>query len=74
MASAELMLKTVFENGKRVEPARSLASIRETMIEQRNRFPEEYKRLRNPEIFRVLLSTQLGEMKDSMLMNPESAQ
>jgi len=44
------------------------------MIEQRNRFPEEYKRLRNPEIFKVMLSTQLGEMKDSMLMNPESAQ
>lgn len=74
VASAELLLKTVFKNGKRVEAPQSLPSIRETMLEQRNRFPEEYKRLRNPEIFRVLLSTQLGEMKDSMLMNPESAQ
>ncbi len=74
VASAAPLLKTVFENGKRLEQSRTLTSIRETMIEQRNRFPEEYKRLRNPEIFKVLLSTQLGEMKDSLLMNPESAE
>ncbi|MCK5861910.1 MAG: nicotinate phosphoribosyltransferase [Candidatus Hydrogenedentes bacterium] len=73
-ASAQLLLEPVFEKGKRVQSPKTLESIRKTMLEQRDCFPEEYKRLRNPEIFRVLLSTQLGEMKDAMLMNPESAQ
>ncbi len=73
-ASAELLLEPAFENGRRVRPARPLAAVRDATLEQRNRFPDEYKRLRNPEIFRVLLSPQLGEMKDAMLMNPESAQ
>ncbi|HDP35274.1 MAG TPA: nicotinate phosphoribosyltransferase [Candidatus Hydrogenedentes bacterium] len=73
-ATAKPLLETVFKNGRRVLPQRDLAAIRDAALEQRNRFPEEYKRLRNPEIFRVLLSTRLGEMKDAMLMNPESAE
>ena len=73
-AGAQCLLETVFEGGRRVQPGRPLDALRDTMLKERDRFPEEYKRLRNPEIFRVLLSTKLGEMKDGMLMNPESAQ
>ncbi len=71
-AAARLLLEPVFHNGKRLAPTRSLTAIRDYSLEQRALLPEEYKRLRNPEIYRVLLSPKLGEMKDRMLINPEA--
>jgi hypothetical protein len=32
--------------------------------------PDEFKRLRNPEIYRVLLSQRIGALRDDMLENP----
>lgn len=72
-ASAKMLLETVFENGKRTSPAKPLAAIRAYSLDQRSRMPEEYTRLRNPERYRVLLSRDLGEMKDRMLINPEAS-
>ncbi|NLV45502.1 MAG: nicotinate phosphoribosyltransferase [Candidatus Hydrogenedentes bacterium] len=69
--SAKSLLETVFEKGKRVRPPLSALAIRERALAEQKRLPEEYKRLRNPEIYRVLLSPRLGEMKDRMLINPE---
>lgn len=70
-AQARMLLETVFESGRRTIPTSALKDIRDYALEQRNHMPDEYKRLRNPEIYRVLLSRQLGEMKDMMLINPE---
>lgn len=72
-ASAKALLTTVFDRGKRTQAAPGTRAIREEALAQQRRLPEEYKRLRNPEIYRVLLSRQLGEMKDHMLINPEGS-
>jgi nicotinate phosphoribosyltransferase len=70
-SSARLLHETVFDQGRRVVPSPSIHAIRDYAREQCALMPEECKRLRNPEIYRVLLSKQLGEMKDRMLINPE---
>lgn len=70
-ASAQSLLQTVFEHGQRTRPAPAAGTVREYAAEQLRHLPEEYKRLRNPEIYRVLLSRQLGEMKDKLLINPQ---
>ncbi len=68
-ASARLLLETVFERGRRIRKTLPLKDIRDYALQQRDRLPEEYKRLRNPEIYRVLLSRQLGELKDELLVS-----
>ncbi len=70
-ASAMELLETVFKEGKRTGDVPRTKVIRERMLAHQNCMPEEYKRLRNPEIYKVLLSHRLGEMKDRMLINPE---
>ncbi len=72
-ASSRELLETVFLGGKRTGAATRVSDLRDQMLACQRPMPEEYKRLRNPEIYQVLLSRQLGEMKDSMLINPEGA-
>lgn len=72
-ASAQALLQKVFEKGRRILPAVPVTAVRAHAMQEMVRLPEEYKRLRNPEIYRVLLSERLGEMKDRMLVVPEDA-
>jgi nicotinate phosphoribosyltransferase len=71
-ARAELLLETVFENGARTKPQLPIRDIRARYLAQRAMLPDEYKRLRNPEIYRVLLSHRIGELKEELLKNPDN--
>lgn len=73
VARAEALLAPVFNEGERLRAAPSMASIRDHAKTQIAGLPDEFKRLRNPEIYRVLLSENIGEMKDQMLTNPDLA-
>ena len=66
-ASSQLLLETVFDKGKRLLPSQPIDIARSRAQAQKEALAEEYKRLRNPEIYRVFLSDALGSMKDRML-------
>ncbi len=70
-ARAELLLETMFENGKRTVPQLAIRDIRARFLAQRAMLPDEYKRLRNPEIYKVMLSEKIGDLKDDLLKNPD---
>lgn len=65
------MLKEVFYNGEILIPLEPVSVIRERAKQQIASLSEEYKRLRNPEVYRVLLSPRLGELKNQLWQNPE---
>jgi len=65
------LLETVFENGRRTGQAPSIDEIRQRAANQIASLPEEFKRLRNPEIYRVILSDTIGQMKEELLSNRE---
>lgn len=71
-ARAELLFETVFENGKRARPQPPIRDIRARYLAQRAMFPDEYKRLRNPEIYKVMLSPKIGDLKEELLKNPDN--
>jgi nicotinate phosphoribosyltransferase len=68
---AELLLHTVFENGKRHEHE-AVPEMRRRYLDQVRMLPDEYKRLRNPEIYRVLLSEKVGALKDDLMNRPDA--
>ncbi len=68
---AEPLLKEVFYNGEILIPLESVSVIRDRAKKQISALSEEYKRLRNPEVYRVLLSPRLGELKNQLWQNPE---
>lgn len=68
-ARAESLLTTVFANGERVGEAPPIAAVRERTLGQIGELPEEYTRLRNPEIYRVLLSQRIGAIREEMIQN-----
>ncbi len=70
---SEVLLQPVFRKGKRVGKRPNIHALRERARAGIAALPEEYKRLRNPEIYRVLLSSRIGELKDAMLSNPDGA-
>lgn len=70
-ARAESLLQTVFENGRRTAPAPDIGTVRDRAQAQIQSMPEEYRRLRNPEVYKVLLSPKLGALKESLLLRPE---
>lgn len=72
-ARSEDLLKPVFATGKRLEPTPPIGMLRARAQDQLANLPEEYKRLRNPEIYRVYLSTRVGQLKDQMLLEPDTA-
>jgi len=72
-ASEEELLRPVFAGGKRLEPSPSIHDIRARALAQIAALPEELKRMRNPHIYDVMLSEELGTLKDQMLTNPELA-
>lgn len=67
VARVEELLQPVFRNGRRVKPLPSLEDIRRHAKQSVAAFPEEYLRLRNPEIYWVGLSPLLGKMKQDAI-------
>lgn len=70
---AEALLQPVFQQGRRVMPRPSIHELRDRASRQMASLPDEFKRLRNPEIYHVLLSSQIGDLKDGILSNRELA-
>lgn len=66
-AQATPLLETVMQEGRRLAPPRALADIRAHAQAQIAALPDEFKRLRNPEIYQVLLSNELGELKEQLM-------
>ena len=63
-----------FDKGRRLTEAPPIASVRRWALDQIAALPEEFKRLRNPEIYRVVvLSEKMGQLKEEMLQNPRYA-
>ncbi len=73
-ARAEPLLQTVLAAGKRVAASPSIHAVRQRAQDQIHALPEEYTRLRNPEIYRVLLSDAAAELKEQLLNAPLGAQ
>lgn len=72
-ARAEPLLQPVFRDGHRIGETPDIQATRTRAQAQIASLPEEFKRLRNPEIYHVLLSPDIGAMKDAMLDNPDLA-
>lgn len=62
-ARTEELLKPVFEKGKRLLPPEPVREVRQRALDQIDALLEEFKRLRNPEIYRVILSPAVGKVK-----------
>ena len=60
-------------SGHRTVPQPSISDIRQRTLSQIGSLPDEFKRLRNPEVYRVLLSETIGRWKEDMLENPDLA-
>lgn len=61
------MLQPVLMDGQRTGPKQTAASVRAYAQSQIATLPEEFKRLRNPEIYRVILSEQTADLKESLM-------
>lgn len=72
-ARMQPLLDLVFEDGRRLRPAQPVSAVREYAQQQKNLLADEYKRLRNPQIYPVFLSEALGKIKDGMIAAPETA-
>ncbi len=65
-AGAVPLMQTVFEDGRVVGPQPEVHAIRERALEQIGTIADEFKRLRNPEIYSVYLSPELGQLKANL--------
>lgn len=70
---SEALHQTVFKDGRRTMESPPITSVRDHALAQIAALPEEFKRMRNPHIYQVLLSEKLGLLKDSMLSDPDLA-
>lgn len=70
---SETLLATVFAEGRRTAESPPISAVRDYALGQIAALPEEFKRMRNPHIYQVLLSENLGVLKDKMLSNPDLA-
>lgn len=61
------MLYKIFENGKNVYESPALSQIVEFANSEKSKFWDEYKRIDNPQIYKVNLSDGLYELKHKML-------
>ncbi|MCH8203721.1 MAG: nicotinate phosphoribosyltransferase [Candidatus Hydrogenedentes bacterium] len=64
---AEPLLQTVFENGAITVDLPPIADLRQRALDQINAIPDEFRRLRNPQIYNVLLSPRLAATKAELL-------
>ncbi|GAB4249316.1 MAG: nicotinate phosphoribosyltransferase [Thermoleophilia bacterium] len=67
VAGAEDLLTPVFREGRRLAPSPPLPAIRERARAQVDSLSEEFRRLRNPEIYTVGLSPALAELKTELI-------
>ncbi len=67
----EELMTCVFDRGKRVAHCPPTREIRQYAQDQIRPLPDEFIRLRNPEIYQVALSEKTGQLKDEMLRNPD---
>ena len=67
VARHEVLLQPVVKDGQRVVQPERVADIRARAQAGIASFPEEYLRLRNPEIYRVMLSPALAKEKGRLL-------
>ncbi len=65
------LMQSVFEAGRRVCSRTSIHDVRSYALGQIAALPDEFKRLRNPEVYRVLLGEGMGRLKEAMLENPD---
>lgn len=63
----EKLLKPLFIDGKLVREKKSVQEYRDYADHQKARMWQQYKRLTNPEIFKVDLSEKLWELKNQMI-------
>lgn len=68
------MLHKIFENGKNVYKRPTLEQIVKFATEEKSKFWDEYKRIDNPQIYKVNLSDKLYELKHSILAKHKSRQ
>jgi len=68
-ARSESLLETVVEGGHVVKSMPGIGAVRQRAFDQIQILPDEYKRLRNPEIYRVLTSREIATMRENMLRN-----
>ncbi len=61
------LLKPVFINGKCVYKPKSVMDVRNHVKDELNSFWEEYRRLLNPEVYKVDLSKKLWDLKSTMI-------
>lgn len=71
VARTERLFETVFEDGARTRPAPDIHAIRDYAQRQIAAMPEEYKRLRNPQVYEVILSPAIGAIKERLLAQPD---
>ncbi len=67
VASRKPLLVKMMERGRRLRDIESLSEVRGRAGEQIDGLCDELKRLRNPEIYRALLSPGLAQLKRSMI-------
>lgn len=67
VAGVEDLLVTVATHGRRLQPAVGLEEIRSRAQKQIASLPEEYLRLRNPEIYWLGLSPELARIKGEVM-------
>jgi nicotinate phosphoribosyltransferase len=61
------LMQRVFENGKRCVPAPAVREIRQRAQDQIAALPEEFKLLRDPKLYPVIMSKKMGRLKVDML-------
>jgi len=67
VASREPLLSLMMEDGRRLHEGEPLQQVRDRAQRQIAGLCDELKRLRNPEIYRVLLSPGLAQLKRRMI-------
>ena len=65
----EKLLKPLFVDGKLVREKKTTAEYKKYVDDQKSRLWEQYKRLSNPEVYKVDLSEKLWNLKQDMINN-----
>lgn len=64
----EPLLENVMENGKKVNPPRTVTEIAKYSQSRLKQLPEEYKRFQNPHIYKIGLSSELKNERDALVL------
>lgn len=63
----EPLLEVVMQNGQRTQTKRSVSEIKAYTQTRMNQLPDEYKRFRNPHVYKIGLSRALKETRDQLI-------